>query len=123
LQAFAGAGVGAALHEFVSQRAGVIVLTISGVIGLCALFSPLGLFAAMERLFAALGRWTSSVLSWVVLPFAFYGFFVPFRVLFRRGRRDSMKRYFDEQSSTYWSLRETPAVAKSPESRKRQYRP
>jgi hypothetical protein len=95
------------------------VWTIAGVIGLCALVSPLGLYAAIERSFAALGRWTGRALTWLLLPIAFYAFFVPFRALFRRGRRDSMRRYFDAESPSYWSLRKAPTAV----SRRGQYRP
>jgi len=123
LQALAGGIVGTALYAVASQRAAVLVWTVTGVVGVCALVSPLGLFVAIERSFAGLGRWTGGALSWLLLPIAFYGFFVPFRALFRRGHRDSMRRYFDAQSQSYWSLRKVTAAAQTPEERRRQYRP
>ena len=72
-------------------------------IGTAAMLSPLALFAAIERSFAALGRWVGKALQWTLLPAIFYGFFTPFALLFRRGRRDAMTRYFDADAKSYWS--------------------
>jgi hypothetical protein len=111
VQAAAGAAVGTLVLLFVSRIAGTVVLTIAGLIGLAALLSPLGLFAAIERLFASLGHQVGRALTWILLPGIFYLFFVPFGALFRRGRRDAMKRFFEADAETYWKLREAPAGA------------
>lgn len=122
LQALAGAAIGAAILVFLSRTAGTIVLSIASLVALCALLSPLGAFAAIERGVAALGRGVGRVLTWLTLPAIFYAFFVPFAALLRRGRRDAMKRYFDPGAASYWTLREAREPAGDDE-RRRRYRP
>jgi hypothetical protein len=99
----------------------LIVGTIACAIGLAALASPLGVFAAIERAFAALGRWVGGALAWLILPLIFYLFFTPFSLLFRRGRRDSMKRHLDAEAVSYWTTRERRSVTTASKSHDRQY--
>jgi hypothetical protein len=97
---------------------GTAALVIGGVVLFSALISPVGLYAGIERAFAAVGRSVGRVLSWVLMPAAFYGFFLPFHVLFRRGRRDSMRRFFEPEAPSYWKVRPQSANGGS---RQRQY--
>lgn len=120
-QAVVGAVVGTALYVFVSRRLGGVALVLTAAIGTSALLSPLGVYAALERAFAALGRGVGRGLTWIMLPAIFFLFFAPFAALFRRGRRDSMQRYFDPQAPSYWSPRDTPAPARASQQRTRQY--
>jgi hypothetical protein len=113
-QAAVGAAAGAAILAFASRPLGIVVLSIASAIALAALVSPQGLFAGIERAFAALGHQIGRVLTWILLPAIFYLFFVPFSALFRRGRRDSMKRFFDASAQSYWKLRDDAARAGSP---------
>jgi hypothetical protein len=106
LQAAAGLAVGAGLFWFGRRTPAAVVSAIAAVVGLSALVSPFGVFAAIERSFDALGRGIGRVLMWIVLPAIFYLFFAPFSVLFRRGRRDSMKRAFDAEAESYWTPRD-----------------
>lgn len=87
------------------QVPAMLVGSIATFVLLSALLSPLGLFAAIERSIAAVGRGIGRAFTWVLLPTIFYLFFVPFGALFRRGRRDSMTRYFVEDAPSYWSSR------------------
>ena len=105
LQALVGAGVGTLIFAFVSRIAGTVVMSIATLILLSALLSPTGLYAGIERLFAALGRRIGTGLTWVVLPLLFYLVFLPFGMLFRRGRRDPMKRFYETDAESYWSPR------------------
>jgi len=105
LQALAGAAVGTLIFAFVSRIAGTVVMSIATLILLSALLSPTGLYAGIERLFAALGRRIGTGLTWVVLPLLFYLVFLPFGMLFRRGRRDPMKRFYETDAESYWSPR------------------
>jgi len=83
-----------------------VILTIASIILLAALISPTGLFAGIERGFDALGHAASRLVTLVLLSAIFYSFFLPFGLLFRRGRRDSMKRFYEPEAHTYWSPRE-----------------
>jgi hypothetical protein len=119
VQAEVAAGFGGVLFLFWSQTIGSIVLTVAGIVGFSALVSPLGLFAAIERLFLALGRATGRLLTWILLVPVFYGFFAPFGQLLRRGRRDRLKRRLEPEAATYWEPHEGPTAASS--SLERQY--
>ncbi len=119
LQASIGASVGAGVFWFVSQTFGTVIFVIAATIAFAALVSPSGLYALIERAFAALGRGIARLLTWVLLPGIFYLFFVPFGLLFRRGQRDSMKRFFDPSADSYWSDRSAGVVASA--SRARQF--
>ena len=118
-QALVGATAGGLIFRFVSPTVGTIVLMISGVILASALLSPKGLFSAIERLFVSLGVGIGRVFTWILLPAIFYLVFLPFGVLFRRGRRDSMKRFYEPDADTYWSRRDGVKTASA--SRDRQY--
>ena len=117
LRALVAGLIGALLFFLWSRTVGAVVLGIAGVILASALFSPLGLYTTLERLFAALGRATGRALAWLLLVPIFYLFFLPFGRLFRRGRRDRMKRFYDCEASSYWE----PRQARVPGSRRRLY--
>jgi hypothetical protein len=106
LQAAVALGVAGAFQYFGRETIALVVACIGSFIGLAALLSPLGLFAAIERGFAALGLQVGRALTWLILPVIFYAFFAPFHWLFRRGRRDAMTRFYEPQAATYWSSRE-----------------
>ena len=106
LQAAVGIAVGAVVLLYLSQPAGTIILSIASVVGLAALLSPHGLFAAFERATAALGRVIGRSVTWLLMFLIFYGIFVPFRLLFRRGHRDAMRRFYEPDAETYWETRE-----------------
>ncbi len=106
LQGAFGVAAGALLFHFVSQTLGTIVCAIGGSVVLAALVSPLGLFAAIDGAFHAVGRLLARGLTWLLMPAIFYLLFLPFGLLFRRGRRDAMKRYYDSEATSYWTVRE-----------------
>jgi hypothetical protein len=109
-QAALGLVAAAALVWLERARLAIGVGSAAALLGLAALLSPLGLFAAIERLLAALGARIQRALTWLLLPMIFFLFFVPFRALFRRGRRDSMRRFYDPASPSYWQLREVSSA-------------
>lgn len=88
----------------------VIVGSIAGGLGtvtlLLALFSPTRGYAALSRLVDRLGGLVGTVLAWVLLAPVFFLFFVPFRMLFRRGASDTLARGFDRTRPSYWSAHE-----------------
>ncbi len=89
-----------------SERMAVVVACVALVFLACSQLSPLRAYAAIERGFAALGRWTGAALTLVIMTVLFYGVFLPFGLLFRRGARDPMKRRYDEEAESYWEDRE-----------------
>lgn len=105
LQAAVGLAVAGGFAWLGHRTPALVVGAIASFVLLAALASPLGLFAAIERMVAALGVRIGQALTWILLPAIFYGFFVPFGLLFRRGRRDSMRRFFEPGAASYWSVR------------------
>jgi hypothetical protein len=121
LQASVGLAVAGGLAWLGYLLPAIVVGSVASTIALAALLSPLGLFAALEHAFVALGVWIGKAMTWLLLPAIFYGFFVPFGVLFRRGRRDSMRRFFDAEAASYWTPRDARAAHTASASHERQY--
>jgi hypothetical protein len=119
LQALAIALAGLALLRFWIKPAGVIALCISGVILVSALASPTGLYAGVRRFFIGLGHLTGRLLTWVLMPLLFYLLFLPFGRVFRRGRRDRLRRFFEPEATSYWEPHRGPTASSS--SRERLY--
>lgn len=104
LRAVVGGAAGA-LFFFALARpifAGV-VWGISGLTLLLGLASPLGAYAAIDRLVMAASRVVGTALTWLLLTPVYLFFFAPFGWLFKRGRRDPMRRAFDRDADSYWS--------------------
>ena len=87
------------LIAYIAAFMGTLVLLLS-------LLSPRGLFAAFRRAMEGLAEKVGLMLSWILLPAIFYTFFVPFGALFRRGKRDAMKRFYDPGAASYWVERD-----------------
>ncbi len=119
LQALVGVGVGVVFFFFVSAMLGRIVMGIAGFILLSALVSPTVVYAGIEKLFDSLGHLLGRAVTWLLMLPLFYLFFLPFGLLFRRGRRDRLRRYSERDAATYWERREGPTAASH--SRERQY--
>jgi hypothetical protein len=98
---------------------GTIVISIACIVFLAAMLSPKGLYAIFERMLAAMSRQFGRILSWLVLPGIFYGVFLPFGALLRRGKRDNLQTFYDSESETYWSDRDDVRTASK--NRMRQY--
>jgi len=119
LQGALGLGAGALIFRFGPRPPAFVVLAIAGTVLLSALVSPRGLYAWIEGAFAALGRLLGQALTWLLMPALFYLVFLPYGILFRRGRRDSMKRFFEADAPTYWKPRDPAKTA--PAAHDRQY--
>jgi len=102
LQALAGVAFGALCWALGSRGIATAAFTLAGVILLASLLSPAGLYAAIQRFFDASGRVIGRAMSWVVMVPIFYLFFLPFGILFRRGRRDRLHRRFEKGAPSYW---------------------
>jgi hypothetical protein len=121
IQAGVGLAVAGTLAWFGYRTPAIVVGCVAGTIGLAALLSPLGLFAAIEHAFSVLAGWIGTGLTWLLLPLIFYVFFVPFSALFRRGRRDAMRRFFDRDAASYWTVRGSSDGRSASASHERQY--
>ena len=121
LQAAVGLSVAGTLAWFGHRTPALVIGSVASVIGLSAMLSPLGLFAAIEHAFTVLAGWIGKALTWVLLPLIFYVFFVPFSALFRRGRRDAMRRFFDREATSYWTVRGAAGGRTASASHERQY--
>jgi len=117
LQAALLGAVAAATAQFVSVHGGIIIGCVAGVVLLSALLSPLGVLAALDRAVATLGRLLSRLVAFIALPLVYYGVFLPLGAVLRRSRRDAMKRFFEPESKTYWTERDTLTTASSDRSR------
>lgn len=109
-----------ALAWFGLRHMAIVAGVIGSVVLLAALVSPTGLFAALLRGMDALAAKFGALLNRVLLGAIFFGFFVPFGRLFRRGRRDALSRFYEPEATTYWIDREDESL-RAPGSRKRQY--
>ena len=106
LRALVVGALGTALLVFWSPLLGRIVLGIASLVALAALVSPLGLYAMLERGLGVLAHKTGVLLTWVLMAVIFYGVFTPFGLIFRRGRRDSLRRFSDAAQASYWEAAE-----------------
>ena len=111
VQALVGASAATAIYLLWSQTIGTVVFCISTIILFSALVSPNGLYRIVRGVFAALGNVTGRALTWLTLVPLFYLFFLPFGLLFRRGRRDRMKRFLEPDQESYWEPHKTFSAA------------
>jgi hypothetical protein len=107
IQATIGGAVAALLYAWLQWKiAAGVVASIAGLLLLASLVSPTRLYAAIERGTAAFAGWVGTGLTWIVMPPIFFLIFLPFGLLFRRGRKDSMKRFFEADARSYWVVRD-----------------
>jgi hypothetical protein len=112
IQAAIVAAIGILLLLWLGLRTvGFVMLGAAAIVFLAALASPRGLYAVLDGLARAIGRRIGRALTWLLLVPLFYLFFLPFGLLFRRGKRDRLKRYFDGEAATYWETLEGPTAA------------
>jgi len=109
LRGAVGALVGGAFFYFSQASMAYVVWSISSLLTALALVSPLGAHTKVLSGMDVAGRWVGRLVGWVLLTPVYLFFFVPFRVLFRSGARDAMKRRIDPRASTYWTTRQEDA--------------
>ncbi len=86
-----------------------LALTIVGLAGfflMTAMFSPGFVYKKIDPFLALFAHGTGILMTWLLLIPFFYLFFLPFRLLFRLGKRDAMSRFFDNQATSYWVHRD-----------------
>ncbi|MEN8183458.1 MAG: hypothetical protein ABFS46_13085 [Myxococcota bacterium] len=119
VQALVAVAFGAGLWALSLRIPAFVAFSLGGLVGVSALLAPTTLYAGIERGFQALGHWTGRLLGWLLLVPIFYGFFAPFGLLFRRGRRDRLQRFREPTATSYWEPHEGDRVASA--SHRRQY--
>ena len=107
-----GAIVASLFFFFDIPRMATVVASISTFTFLLGLLSPNNLFPALQASLQRLGALLALVVTWVSMLPLFFLFFVPFRFLFRQKGKDSMKRFYDPNASTYWK---TSSIESNPE--------
>lgn len=113
VQAAIVAAVAGVLRLLGLHTASWVVLGAAAFVLVAAIVSPLGLYSALDKATQAIGRRIGRAVTWLLLVPLFYLFFVPFGLLFRRGRRDRLKRYFDPETPSYWEALEGPTASSS----------
>ena len=105
VRAAIGIAIGAAFFFLWSKVVAYIAFAVAGSTGMCALVSPNGAYAAIERAMGRFAGLVGQVMTVLLMTPLFYLFFLPFGLMFRRGKRDSMKRFYDSSVETYWTER------------------
>ncbi len=113
IQAAIVAAIGGLLLWLGLRSVAFVMWGAATIVFLAALASPGGVYAFLDGMARAIGTRIGRALTWLLLVPLFYLFFLPFGLLFRRGRRDRLKRYFDSEAPTYWETLEGPTAASS----------
>jgi hypothetical protein len=87
---------------------------VGGLTLVLGLTSPLGAYAALERVVGKAGDLVGVVLTWLLLAPVYYLFFTPFGLLFKRGARDPMRRELSKDAETYWQTRDRQRALDKP---------
>lgn len=109
-----GVVIGLALYHYVSVTVAMIAFGVAGLTSVAALVSPLGAYRWVEKAAGLLALAIGMILTWILLTPVYYGFFLPFSVLFRRGDADQMKRRLDPAARSYWVKRQDPPPGPAP---------
>jgi hypothetical protein len=94
-----------------SRTLGAIVWTIAALTLAEALLSPQRAYTAIQRAVGLLATAVGVGMTWLLLTPLYYLFFFPFGILFRRGRRDRLERWFEPHSPTYWKRRRIESLS------------
>lgn len=97
--------IGGALIFFDHPMMAGLALALGLVTVGLAIGSPAVGYARMERAIDRLASIVGTVVGFLVLAPVFFLFFVPFRLLARRGRRDRLMRELERERASYWVRR------------------
>jgi hypothetical protein len=114
-QGVVGLVVGTALYLLLSEHMGMLVWTVATLIMISALVSPDRAYAAIERFIDWLVQVVGKGVTLLVMVPVFYLVFLPFGLLLRRGRKDTMKRFYEDSADSYWLTRATETTAEDRE--------
>ena len=113
MQGVGGGVVAAVFLYFGLNLMAYIAIGIGTMFTVAALLSPTGVFAMLDRGSSKLGTVLGNSLKWIIMPLIYYALFLPFGKLFRQGRRDALKRFYEPDADTYWSECDAQAWEKS----------
>jgi hypothetical protein len=102
IQGAVGGGIAGLFWYFGHQTMAMVAGGIASLLTVVALLSPRVAFVGIQRAFQSFGGFVGRGVSWIILPAIFYLFILPFGMLFRRARRDTMKRFFEDDKDSYW---------------------
>lgn len=113
VQALVGACLGALVFSFPWWWSGAaawfprviayVAWSVSALVLTAAWLAPNGAYAAIQRVVNAVAHAVGVALTFILMTPIFLLFFVPFRALGRRGRRDRLQRAFpDPANPTFW---------------------
>ena len=119
VQGVAGGVVSAVFWHFELTIMAYIAAGVGSLFLTTALLSPTGVFAMLDRGSIRLGTVLGNSMRWIVMPLIYFAFFLPFRILFRRGRRDALKRFYEPDDQSYWTA--CDPEGQEPGSRRRQF--
>ena len=106
LRACAGLAASAILISRGREKLALVAATIAIAVFLVAMASPTHAYAALEKWLQKLAAWVGVGLGWLLLLPLFYFFFLPFGLLFRRGKNDKMGRHVSGDAVSFWRQRE-----------------
>ena len=118
-QSLITATLAAALYYFLSHGIGTMVFYVACFLLASSLLTPLSIYAGVERLVAWIAGRLEVGVTWFLMRAIFHLIFAPFRMLFRTGLKDPLKRFMEPDALSYWNLRSSEVV--TAESRKRLY--
>lgn len=111
-QGIVGFIVGGVFFLFWSKLLATIVIAIAAVSMITALAFPMTHYKTLQSWIQKLGIFLGTAMTWLLLTPLYFLFFTPFGFLFRRGKNDTMLRYYDAQAPSYWQSRDTETDAK-----------
>ena len=101
-----GAAIGGLAFMLGQNYIAYIAWSISALQTTLALASPLGGYEKVLDVVDGVSRVVGRIVGWTLLTPVYFFFFVPFRVLFRRGARDRLTRRIDPDAESYWETRD-----------------
>jgi len=105
--------------EWLPRAVAFVAWGVSGVLLLAAVFSPNRVYATIDRGVNLAAHGVGMGLTVLLMTPIFALFFVPFRALLRRGRRDRLRRAFPApEARSFWIERADPP---RPETYRRQF--
>lgn len=103
IQGVVGISIGIVVwFVFGHKTLATVILSISSITAISAIFFTKTIYLRIHRIISTLSSLVGIAITYVFLAPLFFLFFLPFRLLFRRGSKDRMMRFTDKDIETYW---------------------